>query len=109
MKLFIGICNSQILIPSKFFWSIMTIKQVCPLTVFRAGHSWSTIRNNHLIKQFLDSDADVMIKMDVDEEYPTNYFEVMLPLAVKYKVIGPLIHDRWEQSGFMPLLFTDVK
>jgi hypothetical protein len=62
-----------------------------------------------MIRAFLDSDANVMVKMDIDQTYPSNYFETMLPLVDKYKVIGPLIYDRWEQSDYMPLLFSEVK
>lgn len=41
--------------------------------------------------------------MDVDQIYPKNYFEVMVPLLEKYDVIGPMIFDRWKKNNYMPL------
>jgi GT2 family glycosyltransferase len=105
MKLFVGICNSQELIPSKFFWSFITVDSNWPVHVARSGNAYAPIRNNQLIKEFLKSDADIFIKMDVDQAYPTRYFLEMVPLVEKYKVIGPLIFDRHRQNNFMPLAF----
>ena len=103
-KLFVGICNSQSQVPSNFFWSIIAMKQPSKLTFARAVHPWDVIRNNELIDWFLKSDCDYFVKMDVDQVYPDNYFEKMLPLVEKYKVIGPLIFDRWPTGNFMPLV-----
>ena len=80
-KLFIGICNSQELLPSKFFWSIIALRQPIRSVFGRAVHPWDVIRNNELIDWFLDSDCDYFVKMDVDQVYPADYFEKMLPLV----------------------------
>jgi len=103
-KLFIGIANSQSTIPSLFFWSLMGIVQICPITIKRAGQSEAAIRDNSLIKAFLDSDCDYFVNMDIDQTYPSNYFQAMVPLIDEYKCIGPLIFDRWVESGYMPLI-----
>lgn len=47
-------------------------------------------------------------KMDIDQFYPPNYFERLIPLAEKYKVAGPMIYDRWECNSYMPLAFDKV-
>lgn len=70
-------------------------------------HPWDIVRNNRLIDQFLKSDADIFVKMDIDQVYPANYFMTMVPLVDQYKVIGPLIHDRWENNKFIPLAFQN--
>ncbi len=108
-KLFIGIPNSQHVVPSLFFWSVIGIKQIIPSVVKRSGVSTGIIRNNILIRAFLDSDCDYFIKLDVDQTYPPDYFEVMVPLIEKYKCIGPLIFDRWEESRFAPLVFVEPR
>jgi hypothetical protein len=46
-----------------------------------------------------------MVKMDVDQVYPINYIDVMLPLLETHDIIGPMIFDRHESSEFMPLCF----
>ena len=108
-KLLIGICNSQEDISSRFFWSFFGIHKPYPMDVTRSGHPWDAVRNNIIIQNFLDSDAEILVKMDVDQAYPPDYFTSMVPLVKKYKVIGPLIFDRWVQNGFMPLLFNNVQ
>lgn len=106
-KILIGVCNSQEAIGSPFFWSTYTINHTYPTSVARGDHPWDIVRNNRLIKAFLDSDCDIFVKMDIDQKYPDSYFESMVPLVEKYKVIGPLIFDRWMSSGFMPLAFSE--
>lgn len=108
-KLFVGICNSQANMPSGFFWSFCRIKQVCPSIMDRAVHPWDVVRNNYLIDKFLKSDCDCFVKMDVDQVYPQNYFEVMVPLLDTHDIIGPMIFDRHESSSFMPLCFKEDK
>jgi len=54
---------------------------------------------------FLDGDYDYFVKLDVDQTYPSNYYEVMVPLIEKYKCIGPVIYDRWRENNFVPLVF----
>ena len=104
-KLGVGICNSQESVPSAFFWSYHDIKRICQTVSFRATHPWDVVRNNHLIKIFLDSGCDYFVKMDVDQIYPRDYFEVMVPLLETHDIIGPMIYDRHESSNFMPLCF----
>ena len=103
-KLFVGICNSQEQVPSNFFWSIICMRQPLNIVFGRAVHPWDVIRNNELIDWFLRSDCDYFVKMDVDQVYPIDYFEKMVPLIEKYKVIGPLIFDRWSAGDFLPLV-----
>lgn len=106
-KLFIGIANSQSTVPSLFFWSLLAIKPALPTTIKRAGQSEAVVRDNSLIYWFLKSDCDYFVNMDIDQTYPPDYFEVMVPLIDEYKCIGPLIFDRWPESGFMPLMAMD--
>jgi len=108
MKVFVGICNTQDIVPSGFFWSFVRIKHVCPMMIFRAVHAWDVVRNNDIIKTFLDSDCDILAKMDIDQMYPLDYFERLIPLCLEHKVAGPLILDRWEQNEYMPLAFDKV-
>lgn len=103
-KLFVGICNSQNVIYSDFFWSIMRLKVNSPVAFIRAIHPWDVIRNNQLIDQFLKSDFDYFVKMDVDQIYPDDYFIKMIPLVEEHKIIGPLIFDRWSAGNFLPLI-----
>ena len=57
MKLFIGICNTQESVPSRFFWSFLGQQAInANITIRRGGHPWDVCRNNQLIKEFLDSD-----------------------------------------------------
>jgi len=106
-KLFIGICNSQDRIQSSFFWSFLNIIPMCGVTVFRGSHPWDVVRNNQLIAQFLKSDADYFVKMDVDQVYPSDYFVKMVPQLKWHDVIGPMIYDRWLTSNFVPLCFEE--
>lgn len=105
MKLFVGICNSQDSIKSNFFWSFQRIKKIYPYTMSRGTHPWDVVRNNELINAFLKTDCDCFIKMDVDQVYPENYFEAMVPLLKTHDIIGPMIYDRHIESNFMPLCF----
>lgn len=75
-----------------------------PVIVAPGGHPWDAVRNNTIIQVFLNSPADIFVKMDIDQVYPENYLETMVPLVEKYKVIGPLIFDRWLSNKFTPLL-----
>lgn len=106
-KLFIGICNSQKKVYSDFFWSFIRIKNRYETTICRGGHPWDVVRNNSLIYQFLKSDCDYFVKMDVDQTYPSNYFDVMVPLLKDHDVIGPMIYDRHRANDFMPLCFGE--
>ncbi len=105
-KLLMGVCNSQAEVPAQFTWSTLLMRYPVPVQIARSGHPWDVVRNNRLIKQFLDSDCDYFVKMDIDQSYPADYLEVMLPLAEKYKCIGPLIYDRSGENSFMPLSFA---
>ena len=106
-KLFIGICNSQETVSSLFFWSFAALNRPISTTTYRATHPWDVVRNNHLIHRFLKSDCDCFVKMDVDQMYPHDYFDKMLPLLETHDVIGPMIYDRHMSSGFMPLCFEE--
>jgi len=106
MKLFMGVCNSQHSVPAEFFWSVIAIKQVCEVRSFRSKHPWDVIRNNVIINAFLKSDCDMLVKMDIDQSYPSNFFERFVPLVEGFKVIGPLIYDRWGVNDYMPLAFS---
>ncbi len=106
-KLYIGICNSQEAVPSKFFWSFLNIKNVYPTVIRKADHPWDVVRHNMLIDGFLKSDCDVYVQMDIDQEYPSDYFEKMMPLVERYKIIAPVICDRWAHSGYLPLMFSE--
>ena len=68
-------------------------------------HSYGVIRCNQAIEMFLGSDCDVFTFMDIDQKYPVDYLTVMFPLAYRYKVIGPLIYDKWRSHNFRPLMF----
>lgn len=108
-KLFIGICNTQESVPSDLFWSFIHIKRPYPIVAYRSTHPWDVVRNNRIIDKFLKSDCNVLAKMDIDQTYPPDYFERLVPLALKTGVSGPLIYDRWSQNNFMPLAFEDVE
>ena len=106
--IFVGICNSQEAVPSGFFWSVVGLRSDVPVHFSRAVSKWGIIRNNQIIKNFLDSDFEYFVKMDVDQVYPADYFEKMVPLIDKYKVVGPLIFDRWRFNNFAPLVFDNM-
>jgi len=110
MKLFLGIENSQDKVSSSFFWSFVYLKPVPGLHigVVRSSNSRAPIRHNYLFKMFLESDFDYYVKMDIDQRYPPDYLQKMVPLIDKYKVIAPLIFDRQFSDGFMPLVFSDA-
>ncbi|MFH0753104.1 MAG: hypothetical protein V2A70_00890 [Candidatus Omnitrophota bacterium] len=108
MSLFIGICNSQDIVPADFFWSFMSVKKPTEFRVFRSRHPWDVVRNNMIISDFLRSGCDIMAKMDIDQIYPSDYFERLVPSCLEHKVVGPLIYDRWEENGYMPLAFSVV-
>jgi len=75
--------------------------------ISRQEHSYPTVRNNTMVKRFLKSDCDVMVKMDIDQKYPPHYFEFMVPLVEKHKVIGPLLYNKWRSRAYVPLMFED--
>lgn len=110
MKLFVGIKNSQDRVPSSFFWSFIYMTSVPGLQVRveRSGSSRAPIRHNYLLRTFLDSDCDCYVEMDVDQIYPCDYLQKMVPLIHEYKAVAPLIHDRQFSNGFMPLVFSDA-
>ena len=107
--IFIGVCNTQSMVPAAFFWSFTAMAKPYRYLVARGGHPWDVVRNNQLIDKFLKSDADIFVKMDIDQSYPLDYLEQMVPLVEQYKVIGPVIYDRWEHNGFMPLAFDEYE
>lgn len=104
-KLFLGICNTQDEVPANFFWSFIHIQNPYPIVAYRSRHPWDVVRNNVIIDKFLKSDCDILVKMDIDQEYPINFFQRFVPLVEEYKVIGPLIYDRWPENNFIPLAF----
>jgi len=108
MKLFIGICNSQDFVPAGFFWSFIKINIAHQAVAVRSDHPWDVVRNNMMISHFLKSDCTIFAKMDIDQEYPSDYFDRLVPLVEKYKVAGPIIYDRWESNSYMPLAFDKV-
>lgn len=107
-KVFVGVCNSQDTVPASFFWSMIS-QLPCEAKVLleRERHPWDILRNNRLIEKFLTGDCDYFAKTDVDQVYPPHYFRVMVPLVEEYKVIGPVIFDRWPAGNFMPLVNWD--
>jgi len=62
------------------------------------------VRNNQMVRDFLRSDSDILVKMDIDQKYPQNYLTALVPLVEEYKVVGPLIYNKWRESGYPPLL-----
>ncbi|MHA2067055.1 MAG: hypothetical protein ACXABY_22025 [Candidatus Thorarchaeota archaeon] len=108
LRIFVGICNSQDQIPSRFVWSLMGMDWAgYSTTVYRSGHPWDVVRNNRIIHFFLESGADILAKMDIDQEFCPGYIKRLVPLVEKYKVVGPLLFDRLKRSDFMPLMFSD--
>lgn len=107
MKIFVGVCNSQYEVPDSFFWSFINIDCPYKIEVFRSKHPWDVIRNNRIIYNFLASDCDILVKMDIDQAYPSNFFTKFVPLVDRFKVIGPIIHDRWKENYFVPLMFEN--
>lgn len=109
-NLFVVSCNSQDLVDADFMWSLL--KNVFEygnaggkVFVYRGGHPWDVVRNNQGINEFLHQfEWDIMVKCDVDQWYPDNYFLDMVPLVEEYKVIGPVIYDRMPTSYYAPLV-----
>ena len=104
-KVFIGICNTQDSVPAGFFWSFIHIQNPYPVMAYRSSHPWDVVRNNVIIDKFLKSDCDILVKMDIDQAYPSDFFTRFVPLVEQCKVIGPLIYDRWPENNFSPLAF----
>jgi hypothetical protein len=104
MKLFIGVCNSQDTVPSAFHWSWEEMDKPYEYNKVRFKHTESLIRNNQMVRDFLRSDCDVLVKMDIDQKYPKDYFTIMVPLVEKYKLIGPMIYNKWRKNKYIPLL-----
>ena len=104
MKLFIGVGNSQFTVPSAFHWSWEEMDKPYEYVKVRFDHNESIVRNNQMIRDFLISDCDVFVKMDIDQVYPKDYFTIMVPLVEKYKLVGPLIHNKWRKNKYVPLL-----
>lgn len=107
MKLFIGCANSQEYVPAAFHWSWEAIRKPYPYEKRRFDHSDDIVRNNRIISEFLKSDCDILVKMDIDQQYPEGYFEYMVPYVEQFKVIGPLLHNKWRKSGYRPLMFQE--
>lgn len=105
-KVFIGINNSQEMVPAAFFWSMTKMHKQYEHVIERFDHSDCFIRNNRMIEAFLKSDCDIMAKMDIDQVYPENYLDELVPLVAEYKVVGPLIHNKWRNNGYFPLMHT---
>jgi len=104
IKLFIGVCNSQEFVPSDFHWSWEELEKPHEYQKVRFADHDPIVRNNQMVRDFLRSDCDIMVKMDIDQVYPKNYFTVMVPLVEQYKVIGPLIYNKWRKNKYPPLL-----
>jgi len=103
-------CNSQESVDADYLWSLLSnvfsyIEEGGKVYVWRGGHPWDVVRNNAGIDAFLHAlDYDVMAKCDVDQWYPPNYFLDMAVLVEEYPVIGPVIYDRGQRSGFAALV-----
>lgn len=107
-KLFISVCNSQEMVHSDWAWSMLyNMRNEYAMEIYRSKHPWTIVRNNRAIWRFLESSADIFVKMDCDQVYPMNYFESMVPLVERYKVIGPVIYDRWSHNEYRTLVFED--
>jgi len=98
------VCNSQPTVPSAFHWSWEAIDKPYEYDKVRFDQTDAIKRNNRMVRDFLRSDSDILVKMDIDQVYPKDYFTVMVPLVKKYKVVGPLIFCKWEESDYIPLL-----
>ena len=105
MKIFVGHCNSQEYVPAAFHWSWVQMRHPYEEVVIRFDDHDDVCRCNNMIRTFLKSDCDIMVKMDIDQVYPQNYFSFMVPLVEKYKVIGPRLHNKWRKTGYRPLAF----
>jgi len=105
-NLFVVCCNSQENVDADFMWTFLRNVFLWKggIFVYRADHPWDVVRNNRAIKTFLDSGYDILVKCDIDQAYPANYFEEMAPLVEIYKVIGPVIYDRQEHNNYAALV-----
>ena len=103
-KLFIGVANSQFTVPSAFHWSWERMDKPYEYKKVRYSHNDAIVRNNQMVRDFLRSGCDIFVKMDIDQEYPKRFLSVMVPLALEYKVVGPLIHNKWRDNGYPPLM-----
>ena len=108
MKVFVGVCNTQDYVPAGFFWTYVAMRKPCRIVLHRAAHPWDVVRNNNIIHMFLKSDCDILAKMDIDQTYPPDYLERLIPLCEKWGVAGPLIYDRCSANFYQPLAFDDV-
>jgi len=106
-KLFIAVPNSQDFVPARFHWSWEKMEKPEIYHKERFEHSYGCVRNNQAVAKFLKSNCDVFVFMDIDQEYPKDFLKIMLPLVEKYKVIGPLIYDKWREHNFPPLMFGE--
>jgi len=104
IKLFIGVCNSQNTVPAEFHWSWERMDKPYEYDKRRFKNDDAIVRNNQMVRDFLRSDCDIMVKMDVDQKYPENYLTALVPLVKEYKVVGPLIYNKWRANGYPPLL-----
>lgn len=110
-RIFVATGNSQPWCYSDYMWTMMREVAVYPgkVDLFRMTHSKPDIRNNRGVKAFLQSDADILVRMDLDQSYPDDFLVTMVPLVQEYKIIGPEIYDRWEQNDHRILCFSDYK
>ena len=106
-KLFIGVCNSQEFVPSDFHWSWEMMEKPYKYDRVRFTHPDDSIRNNAMIDLFLQGNCDIMVKMDIDQKYPIHFFEFLVPQVEKYKVIGPLIYNKWRTTNYTPLMYVE--
>lgn len=108
-SLFVATCNSQPWVYADYVWSVFgnLLNYGGKIAMYRSDYPRTRIRNNRAITDFLASGMDVMVKMDIDQEYPEDYFRIMAPLVAEYKVIGPEIYDRWRGNGYGILAFGD--
>lgn len=104
-KLFIGVCNSQEFVPADFHWSWEMMEKPYEYVKIRFTHSDDVIRNNQMIDLFLQGDADIMIKMDIDQAYPKHFLSFLVPQVESHKVVGPVIFNKWRNRNYPPLLF----
>jgi len=74
----------------------------------RFEDSYILMRLNNMVRDFLRSDADILLKMDIDQVYPKDYLTVMVPLAEQYRLAGPLIYSKRLKYSYPPLLYDDA-
>jgi len=105
MKLYVGVCNSQEFVPADFHWSWEAMEKPYKYVKVRFTDTDDLCRNNQMVAEFLKSGCDMLVKMDIDQVYPPHYFPFMVPLAEKYKVIGPKLYNKWRWADYRPLMF----